>query len=210
MRSVTISRTARALVAVVSFVLASALIHLAISNESHLVDWLALVAIVAVPFSIALLELRWRAWLTFAALAAVAWWIADTGGGRLLLFAPSVLIPAMLAWFFGRTLFSGRQPLIVSVALAARPSTPDYLLRYSRQLTVFWTGIFVAIATWDLALAALAPQQWWSVMANCGNYLLIAAAVGGEYLFRRLRFRDYAHPGFSEYLKIVVNANPRR
>jgi uncharacterized membrane protein len=210
MRNVTISRTARALTAVVSFALASVLIHVAVSGESRLVDWLAIVAIVAVPFSIALLELRWRAWLVFAGLVALAWWIADTGGGRLLLFAPSVLIPAMLAWFFGRTLLSGRQPLIVAIALAARPTTPDYLLRYSRQLTVFWTGIFVAIGTWDLLLAVFAPEYWWSVMANCGNYLVIGAAVGGEYLFRRLRFRNYAHPGFSEYLKIVVNANPRR
>ncbi len=209
MRNVTISRKARALAAALTFVSASVLIHVAVSGESRLLDWLALVAIVAVPFSVALLELRWRAWLSFAVLAAAAWWLADTGGGRLLLYAPSVLIPAMLAWFFGRTLLPGRQPLIVSVALAARPATPDYLLRYSRQLTVFWTGIFVAIATWDLALAVLAPRQWWSVMANCGNYLVIAGAVGGEYLFRRLRFRHYAHPGFSEYLKIVVNANPR-
>jgi uncharacterized membrane protein len=210
MRSVTIPRTARALTAAATFVLASVLIHLAVSGGSHVLDWLALVAIAAVPFCIALLELRWRAWLAFCALAAAAWWLADTGGGRLLLYAPSVLVSAALAWFFGRTLRAGRQPLIVTIALAARPATPDYLLRYSRHLTVFWTGLFIAITTWNLALALFAPQAWWSAMANCGNYLVIGVAVVGEYLFRRLRFRDYAHPGFSEYLKIVVNADPRR
>lgn len=209
MRNVPISRTARVLAVTLSFVASSVLIHLAISGESRLIDWLALVALAAVPFSVALLELRWRAWAMFAALAAAAWWVADTAGGRTLLYAPSVLIPAMLAWFFGRTLRAGRQPLIVSVALAARPATPDYLLRYSRQLTVFWTAIFVAFAVWDFALAAFAPHLWWSAMANCGNYLLIGAAVVGEYIFRRLRFRDYAHPGFAEYVKIVANANPR-
>lgn len=192
-----------------SFVACSALIHAAVSVDSHLLDWLALVALATVPFIIPLLELRWRAWLAFAALSAAAWWLADTGGGRVLLYAPSVLIPATLAWYFGRTLRAGRQPLIVSVALAARPATPDYLLRYSRQLTVFWTAIFVAFTLWDVALAVFAPQVWWSAMANCGNYLLIGAAVVGEYVFRRLRFRDYAHPGFAEYVKIVANANPR-
>ena len=47
-------------------------------------------------------------------------------------------------------------------------------------------------------------------MANCANYLVVGAAVTLEYAFRRLRFRDYAHPGFAEYLKIVVSADPRR
>ena len=70
--------------------------------------------------------------------------------------------------------------------------------------------MFIAMAVSDLVLAAFAPQGWWSVMANCGNYLVIGFAVVGEYVFRRLRFRDYAHPGFAEYLKIVANANPRR
>jgi uncharacterized membrane protein len=208
-RNVPISRTTRVLAVLCPFFASTVLIHLAVSGGSRLVAWLALVALVAVPFGVALVELRWRAWLAFVALAAAAWWLAGTGGGRVLLFAPSVLIPAALAWFFGRTLLAGRQPLIVSVALAARPATPDYLLRYSRQLTVFWTAIFVALAAWDLALAAFAPQVWWSAMANFGNYLFIGAAVVGEYVFRRLRFRDYAHPGFAEYVKIVANANPR-
>ena len=209
MRNVTISPRARVLSVALCFVVSSVLIHAAVSVGSHLFDWLALVALAAVPFIIPLLELRWRAWLAFTAICAAAWWLAGTGGGRLLLYAPSVLIPGTLAWYFGRTLRAGRQPLIVSVALAARPATPDYLLRYSRQLTVFWTAIFVAIALWDIALAVFAPQVWWSVMANCVNYLVIGGAVVGEYVFRRLRFRDYAHPGFAEYVKIVANANPR-
>jgi uncharacterized membrane protein len=209
MRNVPISRTARVIIVMFSFVASSILIHVAVSGESRLLDWLALVALAAVPFSIALLELRWRAWLAFTALCAAAWWLADTVGGRALLYAPSVLIPGTLAWFFGRTLLPGRQPLIVSVALAARPATPDYLLRYSRQLTVSWTAMFIAMAVSDLVLAAFAPHGGWSVMANFGNYLVIGVAVVGEYVFRRLRFRDYAHPGFAEYLKIVANANPR-
>jgi hypothetical protein len=47
-------------------------------------------------------------------------------------------------------------------------------------------------------------------MANCGNYIVIGAAVTLEYVYRRLRFREYEHPGFAEYLQIVVRADPRR
>ena len=97
-----------------------------------------------------------------------------------------------------------------AIAVAASPDLPDYLRRYTRQLTMLWTGIFVAMVIWDAALATLAPDGWWSFMANCGNYVLIGATVAIEYLFRRLRFRDFHHPGFAEYLKIVVRSNPRR
>jgi uncharacterized membrane protein len=165
---------------------------------------------VFVPFSIALLELRWRAWLGFVAACAAMGWLVSTVGGRPLLYAPSVLIPAALAWFFGRTLVGGRQPLVATVALAARPATPDYLLRDSRRLTQLWTGLFVAMCAWDLALALIAQHAPCSHMANCGNYAVIGLTVGGEYLFRRLRFRQYDHPGFAEYVRIVVRADPRR
>jgi uncharacterized membrane protein len=154
--------------------------------------------------------LRWRAWLGFVAACAAMGWLVATIGGRPLLYAPSVLIPAALCWFFGRTLVGGRQPLVATVALAARPATPDYLLRYARHLTQLWTGIFAALSAWDLALALFAPHSAWSAMANLGNYAVIGLAVGGEYLFRRLRFREYDHPGFAEYVKIVVSADPRR
>jgi uncharacterized membrane protein len=205
-----ISKQARALLVAASFVASSVLVHLAVMRRTPLTEWLALCAIAFVPFSIALVQLHWRAWAGFAAAGAASWWLVASGGGRPLLYLPSILIPAALCWFFGRTLAAGRQSLITQVALAARPATPDYLLRYSRRLTQLWTGIFAAMSSWDLALALFAPHAAWSAMANCGNYVVIGAAVGGEYLYRLLRYRAYDHPGFVEYLKIVVRADPRR
>jgi uncharacterized membrane protein len=200
----------RALLVAGSFVASSVLIHLAVMNHRPLIEWLALCSLVFVPCSVGMANLRWRAWLGFAAACAVMGWLVATVGGRPLLYAPSVLIPAALGWFFGRTLVRGRQPLVATVALAARPATPDYLLRYSRRLTQLWTGLFAAMCAWDLGLALFAPHAAWSAMANGGNYGVIGLAVGGEYLFRRLRFRHYDHPGFTEYVKIVVRADPRR
>ena len=202
--------SARALIVALSFVVSSALIHVAVMGESPGLEWLALASLVFVPFSLPLTAFNLRAWLLFAGICAGLWWLVQYGGGRPLLYLPSILIPATLAWFFGRTLVAGRQALITTVALAARPATPDYLLGYSRRLTLLWTCIFIAMTLWDLALAALAPREAWSFMANGANYLVIGAAVALEYLFRRWRFRDYDHPGFVEYLKIVVRADPRR
>jgi uncharacterized membrane protein len=202
--------SARALIVALSFVASSILIHVAVMGATPTLEWLALVSLVFVPFSLPLIALRLRAWLIFAAICAALWWLVEYGGGRPLLYLPSILIPAALAWFFGRTLVAGRQPLITSVALAARPATPDYLLKYSRRLTELWTGIFIAMTLWDLLLAALASREAWSFMANGANYLVIGATVAFEYLYRRWRFRDYDHPGFVEYMRIVVTADPRR
>ena len=209
MRTVPLSRPTRALLGTLSFVLCSALIHVAVMRRTSLLEWLALSSLVFVPFSIALFELRWRAWLAFAAVSAALWWLVRVGGGWPLLYLPSIGIPAALAWFFGRTLRGGRQPLITSIAVAATPGLPDYLVRYTRHLTAFWTVIFVAMVGWDAGLALFAPHRWWSFMANFVNYLIIGAVVVVEYLFRRLRFRDFDHPGFTDYLKIVARANPR-
>jgi uncharacterized membrane protein len=205
-----VSPRARALAVAGAFILSSALIHFAVMRRSPLTEWLALASLLVVPFSIGLIELRWRVWLGFAVLCAAMWWLVGAGGGRPLLYLPSVLIPAALCWFFGRTLAAGRQPLVAAVALAARPATPDYLLRYSRRLTQLWTGVFAAMCAWDLVLAALGEHRAWSLMANCGNYILVGLTIGGEYLFRRLRYREYDHPGFVEYLQIVARADPRR
>jgi uncharacterized membrane protein len=207
---VTVPKAARALIVAGGFVVSSVLIHLAVLYRAPLTEWLALASLLFVPLSIGLVELRWRAWLVYAAACAGLWWLVEIGGGRPLLYLPSVLIPAVLCWFFGRTLLAGRQPLIATVALAARPGTPDYLLRYSRRLTQLWTAIFAAMGAWDLGLALLGAHALWSFMANCGNYVLVGLVIGGEYLFRRLRFRAYDHPGFAEYLRIVVRADPRR
>lgn len=192
-----------------SFVLCSVLIHVAVMYRTPLAEWLALISLAFVPLSIPMFELRWRAWLAFAASCVGLGWLVSVGGGWPLLYLPSIGIPAALAWFFGRTLRAGRVPLISAIALAARPDLPDYLQRYTRQLTAFWTAIFIAMTVWDACLAAFAPHGWWSFMANFANYLLIGATVAIEYLFRRLRFRDFDHPGFTEYLKLVVRANPR-
>jgi uncharacterized membrane protein len=203
-------QAARALLVAGSFVASSVLVHLAVMEGKPLIEWLALCSLVFVPFSVGMAGLRWRPWLGFALSCAAMGWLVATVGGRPLLYGPSVLIPAALCWFFGRTLIRGRRPLVATVALAARPATPDYLLHYSRRLTQLWTGIFAAMCAWDLGLALFGPHAAWSVMANCGNYVVTGLAVGGEYLFRRLRFRDYDHPGFAEYVKIVVRADPRR
>src|SRR3954467_7120772 len=94
----------RALLVAGSFLVSSVLIHLAVMDGGPLIVWLALCSLVFVPFSIGMVRLRWRAWLGFTVACAALAWLVATVGGRPLLYAPSVMIPAALCWFFGRTL----------------------------------------------------------------------------------------------------------
>jgi uncharacterized membrane protein len=207
---VILSPTTRAWLVALSFAASSVFVHFAVTRQTPLLERAALIALAFVPFCVGIAELRWGAWCSFALVAALVWWLVGLDGGAPFLFLPSIVIPALLAWFFASTLRPGRESLITAVARAARPDTPDYLLRYSRTLTVLWASLFAAMALWDGLLAAFAPQSWWSFMANLANYLLVGAFVVGEYVFRRLRFRDYAHPGFAEYVRIVAKTDPRR
>lgn len=210
MARVSLSHTARAWLVALSFAASSVLIHFAVTRQTPLLERAALIALAFVPLCVGIAELRIGAWCAFAVLAAGAWWLVGRDGGAPFLYLPSVVIPAMLAWFFASTLRPGRESLITAVARAARPDTPDYLLRYSRTLTALWASLFAAMALWDALLAAFAPRSWWSVMANLANYFLVGAFVVGEYIFRRLRFREYSHPGFVEYVRIVARTDPRR
>ena len=60
--------------------------------------------------------------------------------------ALSVLMLAWLAFFFGRTLWPGRTPLIEQIARVDDPQMPEPLCRYTRRLTAIWCGYFVAAA----------------------------------------------------------------
>lgn len=208
-RTFQLSPAARSWLVAAAFIAASVLIHFAVTRATPLFEKAALIALAFVPLGVGMVELRTGAWLAFAGAGVFAWFLVDWGGAAPFLYLPSIAIPAMLAWIFGSTLRAGRTPLVTAIALAARPQTPDYLVRYSRSLTVMWAGLFAAITLWDTALALFAPHEWWSLVANLANHFVIGATVAGEYLYRRLRFRGYAHPGFVEYLRIVVSANPR-
>ena len=188
----------------------SLLIHLAVLSHSVWLEWLALVTLSAVPLANGLLQCRLQSWLWLLGLAAAAAFVTSHSGGALALYLPSVALPVLLAWLFGRSLAAGRTPLVVLIARVADRQLPDYLVAYSRRLTQMWLMIFVIIGMVDAALILSGRRELWSLVANFGNYVLIAAIVLIEYLYRRWRFGDYAHPGFVEYLRVLVRASPRQ
>lgn len=122
----------------------------------------------------------------------------------LLLFAPPVAINAALAAFFGASLRPGREPVINVFARHEQGGTlPPDLARHARLVTWLWTLLLAAMAAAALALAAFAPLELWSLFANVGVYLLLAALFIGEYCYRRLRYRQYRHASLLGLLRNV-------
>jgi uncharacterized membrane protein len=125
-----------------------------------------------------------------------------------LLFAPPVVINAALAVFFGASLRAGREPLINIFARHEQGGQlPPDLERHARLVTWLWTLLLAAMALLALALALWAPLELWSLFANVGIYVLIAALFIGEYAYRRLRFRQYRHASLAGLVRNVRSVN---
>ena len=187
------------------------LVHLAVLLHQPLLQWLALCCLVAVPLYPGLRQARPRSWLLFAALAVLLYGLARSGGGKYALFLPPVLLPAVSAWFFGRSLQSGQVPLITRIARATRrDELPSELVTYTRHVTELWTLALAGIGLLSAALALLAPLPLWSLFTNLVNYLILAALFPLEYLYRRIRFRHLAHTGFVSYVRDVARINYRK
>lgn len=132
-------------------------------------------------------------------------WLAGSPLAWMLLLAPPVVFPLLVAWGFARTLATGQVPLIGRImrALYQRAGMPvtTALERYTRRLTAAWAAVLVLLAALNLGLAASAVpggllatfglQPWWPVSheqwswcANIANWGLIGGFFVVEYLLR--------------------------
>jgi uncharacterized membrane protein len=124
-----------------------------------------------------------------------------------LLYVPPVAINLALCWLFGRTLARGRVPLISRFALMEQGVLSDELAAYARRVTWLWTLLFAGAAAASAALALSGNRDAWSLFTNLVNYLLVAALFLGEFVYRRLRFRNYRHQSPLQLLRNVRRTN---
>jgi len=126
------------------------------------------------------------------------------------LMLPPVLIPAGIAWTFGRTLLPGRRPLVERFARGFHaPAEPaPGIIAYARRVTWAWTLLLGLVAALNLFLVVnLSPRGLtdlagftprWPVtpgtfvwFGNTGTYLLIGGMMVIEFAVRVWRFPDY-------------------
>lgn len=119
------------------------------------------------------------------------------------LYVPPVAINLALCWLFGRTLVKGRVPLIARFATIEQGTLTPELERYTRNLTWMWTFLFAAAAAISAALALSGNRDAWSLFTNLLNYLAVALLFLCEYVYRRVRWRQYRHHSPLQLLRNV-------
>lgn len=152
----------------------------------------------------------WLAWLGLLAALSLLW---RQGWAGLLLEALPVLINALLAGWFGRTLATS-EPLVarfIVVLEGARRLAQPGVARYARQITWAWTLLLGAQALLLAVLLLWAGQRgllvrfgfasplplserWVAAWQHVGSYALLGVAFVLEYGYRRWRLRHLSHP----------------
>lgn len=120
-----------------------------------------------------------------------------------LYFVQHVGTNALLAWVFGHTLLPGATPLVVTFARMVHPVLPPGIDAYARKVTVAWTFFFLATCLVSAVLFFAAPLAVWSAFAVLLQWPSVVVFFVGEYLLRRLLFRNMDHAslkqGFDAY-----------
>ncbi|MEP7068233.1 MAG: hypothetical protein ABI789_03285 [Usitatibacter sp.] len=124
-------------------------------------------------------------------LAVLAWRFADAV--RVLVFIPPLAAFAFMAYFFGRTLRAGSEPLINRIARKEHPDLPRDMARHARWLTGLWTACFVVLFIVALMLAPFLTLEAWSRSVQLMGYVVPSTLFLGEYIYRHRRFAHRAH-----------------
>jgi len=204
------------------------LAHLASARQDGVLAALALADIAVIVLLEPLLRRRAGAWALLAACIAGAWWLAGTRHALLPLLLVPVAFVALVAWGFGRTLRSGRVPLIGRIVAALEgvphPTLAPELRRYTRSLTLAWTLLLATLALCNLGLALLAvpggllarigvaaplavSQAQWSWFANISDYGIVGGFMLLEYAYRKRRFPGRYH-SFLDFLQRMARLGP--
>jgi uncharacterized membrane protein len=138
-------------------------------------------------------KLAWAAGVVAA--ATLTWLLLQYGRAGLAVFygVPHALIYVGLGWMFGRTLRTGRVPLITMLARRVHGALPPHMEIYTRRITLAWCVFCIAQVAVSLLLLLFSPMEMWSMFVNRLNLPLLAAMFVGEYGWRMLRHRDFPH-----------------
>ena len=150
-------------------------------------------ALACAPLVAIVIILLWRVsnplWMTLGGLGVLgllAWsWPVLRQNVALLYFIQHVGTNLALAILFGRSLLGGRQALVTQFALLAhngKISTAKE--RYTRGVTIAWTGFFIGMASVSTLLFFFASAAAWSAFANLLSLLLIGLMFAVEHWLR--------------------------
>lgn len=190
---------------------------------------LALFGLVLLCLLDALGHRRPAAWAALLASGLLLVWLGRSPWAWMLLLAPPVVFPLLVAWGFARSLWPGRVPLISRIvqALHARAGAPvdDRLECYTRRLTAAWALLLALLAAINLTLAVsvvpdglLAAFGWqprwplshaqWSWCANIADWGLIGGFFVAEYVLRCRLFPQRPYRSAGQFVRQMGQLGP--
>lgn len=187
-----------------------ALVHLAVMLERPVVGWCALLCLYLGLFLQPLRRGVRGVWLGLLLFASTTFALSRVGGGIYALYVPALALPALAFATFASSLRAGRTPLVTGIAQMERGELPPPLLRYTRQVTWLWALSLAGLLLTTTALMLFGSDEAWSLFTNLLSYLLIGGLFSGEYVYRRLRFREYEHTGFVAHLRLIARSRMRQ
>lgn len=110
---------------------------------------------------------------------------------------PHLVTNLFLMWFFARTLRSGRESLITTVARKVHGALKPEIESYTRTVTLAWSLFFAMQVAVSIVLFSFAPLEVWSTFINLLNGPSIILMFILEYAYRTLRYREHQSSIFS-------------
>jgi uncharacterized membrane protein len=181
------------------------IVYLAVlTNDRHL-EWLALVWLLGISMSGALMQWRPWAWGVLLTGSALLWWLVMAGKGLYALYIPPAAIAAALFMLFALSLRAGEVPLVTRIAILMHDGPlPDDLAVYTRHVTQLWCAVCAALFISAVMLALFASPELWSLMTNVIHYVVLGAVFVLEYGYRRWRYAHHQHSGLLQYLRRLM------
>ena len=126
------------------------------------------------------------------------------------IFIPPVALHFLVASVFIQSLLPGQTPLVTAIGEFSRGPLSPSMIAYTAAVTWLWAIMLSLLTLLSAVLPFIGNLEIWSLFTNFINYLLVAFVFVAEFIYRRYRFPDHKHPGFIEYIRIVVDANIRK
>jgi len=116
--------------------------------------------------------------------------VAPASGSRLVWELLPAVIWGWIALAFVRSLRQ-RETLAERLARLADPLAPDFIGPYCRNLTIVYAVVLGAIALAFGGFALAGAHARWMQFATFGSWIVLTALLAGEFLVRKLWFRNY-------------------
>lgn len=154
------------------------------------------------------------AWLVVVAAASIAIILAQHNSALLILYVPPVAFNLLAAYWFGRSLWSGRTPLVTAIARHIRLATGHAMTpaieRYTFAVTLLWAMLLAGLAVVNALLAVWGSIATWAWFAHLGNYLIVAIAFALEFAARYVCLSQQTHPSWQDYREGIKGLSWKR